>query len=437
MAAARPKNKIERAYTVKDIESDDLECTMISKLNMDIYSIDENEMENRIVIPDGVKPHQSWAKGAELEKAFLTHSVTLASDIEKVVSEAKEGNEEALTSPLQKYVTSVCTETYQNLPDGNVPEWVVLAKGQINENLVAKVKTWWTDILTYTQPGKKTSPRTNPEVISFEKRSIIRSIINELNGSVFRVLTACEQKQRDQASLLIVQTLDATAKKASKNEEVNKRLTNQLGKLSSYMYKVQFEKCQKLLKLWDMGAYISNDTTDYRAQASSIFSKIKTLFTDNNLKLPKSTSIEIRGQNRKKEYFILALFSSLSEARAFEHQAAEGRRKNVTKMKTQRMEPQDAEAFPLITWQDALEALKVYATERVTELKTVHAGDNDALAKIEACNLRINDMKCWRIFNSRAHKHFFEFVCPFRPGMRYHTSSLSSPFTCISITEIK
>ena len=58
-------------------------------------------------------------------------------------------------------------------------------------------------------------------------------------------------------------------------------------------------------------------------------------------------------------------------------------------MKTQRMEPQDAEAFPLITWQDALEALKVYATERVTELKTAHAGDNDALAKIEACSLRI------------------------------------------------
>ena len=51
----------------------------------------------------------------------------------------------------------------------------------------------------------------------------------------------------------------------------------------SYMYKVQFEKCQKLLKLWDMGAYISKDTTDYRAQASSIFSKVKALFNDNNL----------------------------------------------------------------------------------------------------------------------------------------------------------
>ena len=48
-------------------------------------------------------------------------------------------------------------------------------------------------------------------------------------------------------------------------------------------------------------------------------------------------------------------------------------------MKTQRMEPQDAEAFPLISWQDALSALKVFATERVTELKSVHARDNEAL----------------------------------------------------------
>ena len=68
MAVARQKNKIERAYTAKDIESDDLQCAMISKLNMDIYSIDENDMPNRIKIPDGAKPHQSWARGAELEK---------------------------------------------------------------------------------------------------------------------------------------------------------------------------------------------------------------------------------------------------------------------------------------------------------------------------------------------------------------------------------
>ena len=128
-------------------------------------------------------------------------------------------------------------------------------------------------------------------------------------------------------------------------------------KLSSYVYEIQYEQCQKQLKLWDMGQYIAKDITYYRAQASRIFSKIKTMYNDNDLKLPKSTSIEVRGQNKKKELVILALFSSVSEAKTFEHQAAEGRRKNVTKMKTQKIEPLDADAFLLISWQDACEAL--------------------------------------------------------------------------------
>ena len=36
MATANQKKKIERAYTVKDIASDDLECAMINKLNMEL-----------------------------------------------------------------------------------------------------------------------------------------------------------------------------------------------------------------------------------------------------------------------------------------------------------------------------------------------------------------------------------------------------------------
>lgn len=38
-------------------------------------------------------------------------------------------------------------------------------------------------------------------------------------------------------------------------------------------------------------------------------------------------------------------------------------------MKTQRREPQNAEAFPLVSWQDAAVALKRFATERVNDLK--------------------------------------------------------------------
>ena len=49
-----------------------------------------------------------------------------------------------------------------------------------------------------------------------------------------------------------------------------------------------------------MGQYIAKDITDYRAKAASIFSKVKTMFNDNNLKLPNSTNIEVRGQSKKK-----------------------------------------------------------------------------------------------------------------------------------------
>ena len=92
------------------------------------------------------------------------------------------------------------------------------------------------------------------------------------------------------------------------------RERDQVGKLSSFVFKIQYKQCQKQLRLLDMEQYIAKDITDYHAQASSIFSKIKSMFNDNHLKLPKSTRIAVRGQNKEKEYFILALITSISEA---------------------------------------------------------------------------------------------------------------------------
>ena len=197
---------------------------------------------------------------------------------------------------------------------------------------------------------RKKDKDKDTDTVPYEIKSIIRSIINETNSLMYRTLTTYEQKQRDTALQLIVKTLETTAKKTSENSEVCLRLTNQVGKLASFVYKTQYERCQKQLKLWNMEQYVDKNTTDFRALASSIFTKIKSMFSENHLNLPKSTSIEVRGKNKKGEPFILALFSSPSEAKTFEHQAAEGRRKNVTKMKTQRLEPQDAEAFPLVSW---------------------------------------------------------------------------------------
>ena len=53
MATATTKNKIVRAYTVKDIESDNLECALINQLNKDIYSIDDGDLRDKITVPVG------------------------------------------------------------------------------------------------------------------------------------------------------------------------------------------------------------------------------------------------------------------------------------------------------------------------------------------------------------------------------------------------
>ena len=216
MATATTKKKIERAYTPKDLESENLEFILSHQMNKDIYSIDDGDLSDKdnITVPVGAQLNQSWAKGK--------YSATLSSEIEKVVTEAKEETQEALTIPLQKYISDVCSVTYQNLPDEAIPEWVVLAKNQINENLAIKVQTWWADIIIYSSSSKKLALRNVPDTVCFEIRSLIRSMINELNGTVFRILTSCEQKERDKASLLILQMLDTTAKKTSENTEVAK-----------------------------------------------------------------------------------------------------------------------------------------------------------------------------------------------------------------------
>ena len=104
-------------------------------------------------------------------------------------------------------------------------------------------------MVSYASSGKKTITRASQESICFELRSFTRSVVNEVNGAVSRILTVCEQKERDKASKLRLKTLEIPANKASKNEEITSRLVDKHGKLTAYVYKTQYEKCQKL---WDM-----------------------------------------------------------------------------------------------------------------------------------------------------------------------------------------
>ena len=113
-----------------------------------------------IKIPAGAQHALSWAKGVELERAFFNHSTDLCTALEKAVTESTEGATEALTKRLQDIVNKVCSDTFksnQNLLEENIPEWVTLAKGQINDILAIKVNTWWTEMVNYDSSSKKTT----------------------------------------------------------------------------------------------------------------------------------------------------------------------------------------------------------------------------------------------------------------------------------------
>ena len=59
--ATNTKNKIERAYTPKDIESNDFECILTHQMNQDIFSIDDGDISDNITVPVRAQQSQYWA----------------------------------------------------------------------------------------------------------------------------------------------------------------------------------------------------------------------------------------------------------------------------------------------------------------------------------------------------------------------------------------
>ena len=207
----------------------------------------------------------------------------------------------------------------------------------------------------------------------------------------------------------MLKTLEVAADQASKNEVVTARMMEHQGHLTSTVYKQVHEENQKQLKLTEVSELLGNDL-----DGKNLFNKVSSVFKDNGLSLPSSTRIEIWGHDKKKNPFIVAQFSNTSEARTFENQAAQARKKGLLKMKTFRMDPKEDPAFPIPSWQTTQEFIKESARARVGELKNQHEGDGEAMAKILACEGRINDIKCFRQYNGKEKKIFFEFTCPFR-----------------------
>ena len=118
------------------------------------------------------------------------------------------------------------------------------------------------------------------------------------------------------------------------------RMLEHQGNLTAVVYKQVYEENQKQMKLTEVSEYLGNNP-DRKVRARKLFDTVRSVFQDNGLVLPNSTRIEIWGQDKKKQPFPLALFSSTSDARTFENQVAQARKKGVLKVKTFRMDPQE------------------------------------------------------------------------------------------------
>ena len=128
------------------------------------------------------------------------------------------------------------------------------------------------------------------EPMTFELRYCIRSVVNEINGSISRLLVTCESKERFKAAKQVIQMLEITANKTSKNQELVNLLTDRHGKLTSSVYKLHRKESQNSLKLYEMQEHLNAGTTDYRTWPGRSTTRSKTsskLTSFNSLPVPE------------------------------------------------------------------------------------------------------------------------------------------------------
>ena len=426
--------KNDRAWTPQDVKA--LECAMLNKLEIGFTSIDRDEIPNPNKLPLDAKPTDFMGRKLELEKSIFINSSILTKEMVAKVENAKENDDkEVLNTVLKQHMDTICKETFldNNGDHQSLPDWVTVVKSQILETLATSTENWWKEFRG--QKGKDTRNKKSTPAVTDDVSFQVKLAVNDINQVIKGFLIAAEEKERDAASKKVLKTVEVAADQASKNEVVTSRMMEHQGHLTSVLYKQVHEENQKQLKLLEVSEFLGNDS-DRKVQARNLFNKVSSVFKDNGLSLPSSTKIEIWGYDKKKNPFVVAQFSNTSEARTFENQAAQARKKGLLKMKTIRMEPKEDPAFPIPQWRITQEFLKQSATARVEELKTQHEGDGEAMTKILVCEGRINDIKCFRQYNGKEKKIFFEFTCPFRTK-RYVTSGISSPFSLIQLNDLK
>ena len=419
----------QHTCTPKDVKA--LDNVLVNGVETLITNVEEGEIEYPTAIPEDAKYSDYYGKRMELETIIIKSSKALANNIVVKVENAKENEDQGtLDNILHDHIEAVCKTTFLGNSDQSLPEWVIVAKNQINEVLKTNTADWWKELTE--SKGRAAKVKSNPDLGLILR---VKPIVCEINEFLRGGLLAAETKARDNANKKVTNMIEMNAEKACKNELINTKIITQLSHLTVQAYHHEYEKVQCEIKLLDTREYLGNEG-NFQAQSKTLTDNIVRIFTEQKLIFPSSTKIALMGHNRKKEPFVMAKFATETDARTFEHQMSVARKSKAIKIRTFRPDPQKSAAFPIPDWQTILDKLKQEAKARVDTLLTQHNENEEAITKIKTCEQRIKDMKCWQLYSRKDKKIHYEYSCPFR-SKNYPTAGTSSPFTLIQINDIK
>ena len=220
-------NRIEGAYAPKDVKA--LDDALVNGLETIITNVEEGEIEYPNTFPEDAKYSNYYGKRMELETLIIKSSKALANNIVEKVENAKENEDHAtLDNILSDHVKEICKATFLSNTDQTLPEWVSVAKFQINTILKSSTADWWKDLTE--SKGRAAKVKGNPDLGLI---LLVKPIVSEINDFLRGGLIAAETKERDNATKKLTKVFEVAAETASKNDLINSKIITQLGHITA------------------------------------------------------------------------------------------------------------------------------------------------------------------------------------------------------------
>ena len=230
-------NRLERGYTPQDVRA--LDNALINGLETIITNVEEGEIEYPNTVPEDAKYSNYYGKRMELETLIIKSSKALAKNLVEKVQNAKENEDHAtLDNILSDHVEGIWTASFLSNSDQTLPEWVSVAKDQINTVLKSSTADWWKDLTESKGRAAKVKGNLDLGLIL-----LVKPIVCEINDFLRGGLIAAETKERDNATKKLTKVIEVAAETASKNDLINSKIITQLGHVTAHAYHSEYERC--------------------------------------------------------------------------------------------------------------------------------------------------------------------------------------------------